>query len=79
MSEPSEPSAFNFRHHIATICLLVQVQVLGAALILVGSEAVGRAGLGSHTRPRYDKAQGRERRQLIQDGIPAEVEEEKVE
>lgn len=26
--------------------------------VLVGWVAVGRAGLGSHTRPRYDKAQG---------------------
>lgn len=70
MSEPSDPSVFNFQHHIATICLLVQVHVLGPALILVNSVAVGRAGLGSHTR-------GRERRQLIQDGIGAEVEEER--
>nr|XP_057943465.1 uncharacterized protein LOC131138512 [Doryrhamphus excisus] len=45
--------------------------------VLVGSVAVGRAGLGSHTRPRYDKAQGRERRQMVQGEIRAEVEEER--
>ena len=45
--------------------------------ILVGLVAVGRAGLGSHTTPRYDKAQGREKQQLIQGEICAEVEEER--
>nr|XP_055028991.1 uncharacterized protein LOC129418090 [Misgurnus anguillicaudatus]XP_055035306.1 uncharacterized protein LOC129423146 [Misgurnus anguillicaudatus] len=46
--------------------------------VLVGSVAVGRAGLGSHTRPRYDKAQGTERRQMVQREIRAEVEEERL-
>nr|XP_061785060.1 uncharacterized protein LOC133576095 [Nerophis lumbriciformis] len=45
--------------------------------VLVGAVAVGRAGLGSHTRPRYDKAQGRERRLMVQGEIRAEVEEER--
>ncbi|XP_072560565.1 uncharacterized protein [Paramormyrops kingsleyae] len=45
--------------------------------VLVGSVAVGRAGLGCHKTPRYDKAQGRDRRQMIQDEVRAEVEEER--
>ncbi|XP_051978700.1 carnitine O-palmitoyltransferase 1, liver isoform-like [Xyrauchen texanus] len=45
--------------------------------VLVGSVAVGRAGLGSHIRPRYDKAQGSERRRLVQEEIRAEVDEER--
>lgn len=44
---------------------------------LVDTVAVGRAGLGSHTRPRFDRAQGREGRQLMQEGIRAEVEEKR--
>lgn len=43
--------------------------------ILVGSVAVGRAGLGSRIGPHYDRVQGRERQQLIQAGICAEIEE----
>lgn len=45
--------------------------------ILAGSVAVRRTGLGSHPAPRYDKAQGKERRQLIQGEIRAEMEEER--
>ncbi|XP_076860736.1 uncharacterized protein LOC143513938 [Brachyhypopomus gauderio] len=45
--------------------------------ILVGTVAVGRAGLGSFTRPCYGKAQGKERRQMIQSEIRAGVEEER--
>ncbi|KAI8506911.1 hypothetical protein Bbelb_153500 [Branchiostoma belcheri] len=43
--------------------------------VLVGTLAVGRAGLGSCPKPQYDKASGRERRQLVQDEIRAEEEE----
>ncbi len=43
--------------------------------VLVGAVAKGRSGLGSLEVPRFDKAQGRERRQLIQDKIRAVVEE----
>ncbi|XP_049337547.1 uncharacterized protein LOC125802987 [Astyanax mexicanus] len=45
--------------------------------ILIGSVAVGRTGLGSYARPRYDKAQGKERRQMVQAEIRAGVEEER--
>ncbi len=44
---------------------------------LVGTMAVGRSGLGSFPKPQYDRAQGKEKRQLIQDEIRAEVEEER--
>ncbi|XP_053339380.1 uncharacterized protein LOC128510861, partial [Clarias gariepinus] len=43
--------------------------------VLVGNTAVGRAGLGSFPKPRYDKARGREKRQMVQDEVRAEVEE----
>ncbi|XP_062872774.1 uncharacterized protein LOC134334411 [Trichomycterus rosablanca] len=43
--------------------------------ILVGNTAVGRAGLGSFSKPRYDKAGRMERRQMVQDEIRVEVEE----
>ena len=42
---------------------------------LVGTVASGRAGLGSNPRPHYKKAQGKERRQLIQEEVRAGVEE----
>lgn len=45
--------------------------------ILVGNVAVGRAGLGSFPKPRYDKEGGREKNQLVQDKIQAEVEEDR--
>ncbi|RXN24140.1 reverse transcriptase [Labeo rohita] len=45
--------------------------------VLVGSVAVGRAGLGCHKTPRYDRAQGRVRQQMIQGEVRAEVEEER--
>ena len=45
--------------------------------ILVGNTAVGRAGLGSFPKPRYDKARGREKRSMVQDEIRAEVEEDR--
>ena len=44
---------------------------------LVGTVAMGRAGLGSFPKPRYDRARGKEKRQLVQDEIRAEVEEER--
>ncbi|XP_067296477.1 uncharacterized protein [Pseudorasbora parva] len=44
---------------------------------LLGSVAMGRAGLGCFPKPRYDLARGKERRRLIQDEIRAEVEEER--
>ncbi|XP_062387675.1 uncharacterized protein LOC134076569 [Sardina pilchardus] len=42
---------------------------------LVGTVASGRAGLGSSPRPVYSKAQGKERRRLVQDEVRAGVEE----
>ncbi|XP_063050368.1 uncharacterized protein LOC134445223 [Engraulis encrasicolus] len=45
--------------------------------VLVGSVAVGRAGLGCHKTLRYDKVQGRDRRQMVQGEVRAEVEEER--
>ncbi|XP_038131552.1 uncharacterized protein LOC119776958 [Cyprinodon tularosa] len=45
--------------------------------VIVGSVAVGRAGLGSLTKLRYDQARGQVRRQMIQGEICAEVEEER--
>lgn len=45
--------------------------------ILVGNTAVGRAGLGSFPKPHYHKARGREKRQMVQDEIRAEVEEDR--
>ncbi len=44
---------------------------------LVGTVAIGWSGLGSFPKPRYDRAQGKEKHQLIQDEIRAEVEEER--
>lgn len=44
-------------------------------IILFVNTAVGWAGLGSFPKPRYDKARGREKRQMVQDEIRAEVEE----
>ncbi len=46
--------------------------------VLVGNVAVGRAGLGSFSKPRYDKARGREKRQLVQNEVRAEVEEDRL-
>ncbi len=46
--------------------------------VLVGNVAVGRAGLGSFSKPRYDKASGREKRQLVQNEVRAEVEEDRL-
>ncbi|XP_035688709.1 LOW QUALITY PROTEIN: uncharacterized protein LOC118424272 [Branchiostoma floridae] len=45
--------------------------------VLVGSVAVGRAGLGSCPKPRYDKVSGKEKRQKIQDEIRAGEEEDR--
>ncbi|XP_049897834.1 uncharacterized protein LOC126388657 [Epinephelus moara] len=42
---------------------------------LVGTVASGRSGLGSNPRPHLIKAQGKERRQLIQEEVRAGVEE----
>lgn len=42
---------------------------------LVGAVASGPAGLGSNPRPRFNKVQGKERQQLIQDEVRAGVEE----
>lgn len=44
---------------------------------LVRNVAVGRAGLSSFPKPHYNKARGGEKRQLVQDEIQAEVEEER--
>lgn len=43
--------------------------------VLVGTVAQGRAGLGGNRTPRYDKAQGKERRSLILEELQAGVEE----
>ncbi|XP_069366366.1 uncharacterized protein [Paralichthys olivaceus] len=45
--------------------------------MLVGSVARGRAGLGSFPKPRYDQARGKEKRQLVQDEIRVEEEEDR--
>ncbi|XP_056097411.1 uncharacterized protein LOC130076370 [Rhinichthys klamathensis goyatoka] len=46
--------------------------------VLVGSVAHGRAGLGSRRTPRYDKAEGKERRSLILEEVRAGVEEKRA-
>ena len=46
--------------------------------VLVGTVAQGRAGLGSGTTPRYDKARGKDRRALLQGEVRAAVEEERA-
>ncbi len=46
--------------------------------VFVGSVAVVRAGLGSFSKPRYDNARGREKRQLEQNEVRAEVEEDRL-
>lgn len=46
--------------------------------VLVGNVAVGRAGLGSFPNPRYDKAKGREKRQLVQDEVQTELDEDRL-
>lgn len=46
--------------------------------MVMGTIAKGKAGLGFLEVPRYDKAQGKERRQLIQEEIRSEVEERTV-
>ncbi len=46
--------------------------------VLVGNVAVGRADLGSFSKPRYDKARGRKQRQLVQNEVQAEVEEDRL-
>ncbi|KAJ8014240.1 hypothetical protein DPEC_G00038200 [Dallia pectoralis] len=45
---------------------------------LVGAVAYGRAGLGSGTTSRYNKAQGKDRRSLVQQEVRAAVEEERA-
>ncbi|KAJ8014697.1 hypothetical protein DPEC_G00018340 [Dallia pectoralis] len=45
---------------------------------LVGAVAYGRAGLGSGTTSRYNKAQGKDRRSLVQQEARAAVEEERA-
>jgi len=45
---------------------------------LVGLAAQGRAGLGTSTPTRYDKAQGKARRLLIQEQVRASAEEERA-
>lgn len=45
---------------------------------LVGTVAQGRAGLGSITRARFDKAEGKDRRALLQEEVRAAVEEERA-
>lgn len=46
--------------------------------VFVGTGAQGRAGLGSGRTPRYDKAQGKERRSLILEEVHAGVEEKRA-
>ncbi len=46
--------------------------------VLVGTVASGHAGLGCTNKPRYDKAQGKDRRQLVQEEIRAGVEERRI-
>ncbi|KAI4887728.1 hypothetical protein NFI96_005940 [Prochilodus magdalenae] len=43
--------------------------------VLVGTVAVGRAGLGNKPRPLYNQVQGKERLHLVQDEVRAEAEE----
>ena len=43
--------------------------------VLVGTVAVGRAGLGNKPRPLYNQVQGKERLQLVQDEDRSEAEE----
>ncbi|KAK7901244.1 hypothetical protein WMY93_018013 [Mugilogobius chulae] len=45
--------------------------------MVMGAVAKGKAGLGLLNVPRFDKAQGKERRHLIQEEIRAEAEEER--
>lgn len=42
----------------------------------MGTVARGKAGLGAGPGPRYDKARGKERRQLVQNEVRAIAEEE---
>ena len=42
---------------------------------LVGTLAIGRAGLGAIPQPRYDRAQGKERRDLVLEEVRAGVED----
>ncbi|XP_061747756.1 uncharacterized protein LOC133545995, partial [Nerophis ophidion] len=46
--------------------------------VLVGTVAQGRSGLGSRRTPRYDKAQGKEKRSLILEEVRAGVEERRA-
>ncbi|XP_061733213.1 uncharacterized protein LOC133536595 [Nerophis ophidion] len=46
--------------------------------VLVGIVAQGRSGLGSRRTPRYDKAQGKEKRSLILEEVRAGVEERRA-
>lgn len=43
---------------------------------MVGIVAMGKAGLGSFPKPRYGRTHGKEKRQLVQDEICAEIEED---
>ncbi|XP_067280778.1 uncharacterized protein [Pseudorasbora parva] len=45
---------------------------------LIGAVTHGRAGLGSGTTPRYNKAQGKDRRALVQQEVRVAVEEERA-
>lgn len=49
----------------------------GGLHFLVGTVARGRAGLGSIAFPQFDKARGKERRELVQNEVRAVVEEER--
>ncbi|XP_034552669.1 LOW QUALITY PROTEIN: uncharacterized protein LOC117822130 [Notolabrus celidotus] len=46
--------------------------------VLVGTVARGRAGLGSSKTPRYNKAQGKDKRSLIQEEVRAAVEDQRT-
>lgn len=45
---------------------------------MVGTVAMGRAGLGAMPQPHYNRAQGRERRQLVLKEVRAEIEDERT-
>ncbi|KAI4885725.1 hypothetical protein NFI96_026178, partial [Prochilodus magdalenae] len=47
----------------------------GGHSILVGTVAIGRAGLGSNPKPSYSKASVKEKRNLVQEEVCAKVEE----
>lgn len=45
---------------------------------LVGTVAIGRAGLGAIPQPLYDRAQGKERQDLVLEEVQAGVEDVRI-